>query len=373
MKLNFKKILCMTLCFCFFSSVRIGLCKVETSSPSYFLGDFETGTTLLKQNENERRPIASVTKIMTLLLTFEEIEKGNLSPDEKITASANASKMGGSQIYLKENEEMTLDTLIKSVFVASANDSCVALAEKISGTEESFVEKMNEKARELGLENTFFKNPHGLDEDGHYSCAYDLFVISRELMKYDIQKYTTIWQDTIRNGEFTLTNTNKLIRFYPGATGLKTGSTSKAGYCMSATAKKGNTEFIAVVLGAETSKDRFNDAKALLNYGFSQYKTLTLAKKSEKVGECDVPYGKIGKISVFPKENVSLLIKSGDKSEIKKRIETKEAVAPVKKGEIAGTLYFEKDGKEIKKVELVYGEDLEKKSWLDTVRDFIVS
>lgn len=372
MKFNFKKILCLLMCFFVFSPLKT-FCLEEISSPSYFLGDFGTGTAILSKNENERRPIASVTKIMTLLLTFEEIEKGNLTLEEKIVASANASKMGGSQIYLKENEEMTLDTLIKSVFVASANDSCVAIAEKISGSEESFAEKMNEKARELGLKNTSFKNPHGLDEAGHYSSAYDLFVISRALMKYDIQKYTTIWQDTVRNGEFILTNTNKLIRFYPGATGLKTGSTSKAGYCMSATAKKGNTELIAVVLGAETPKNRFNDAKALLNYGFSQYKTLTLAKKEEKAGECDVPYGKKDKISVFPKEDVRMLIKSGDKGEVKKRIEMKEAVLPIKKGENAGTMYFEKDGKEVKKVELVYGEDLEKKRWLDTVRDFIVS
>lgn len=372
MKINFKKILFLFVCFfCIFPSNVFG--NVEVTAPSYILGDFGTGEIFSKQNENERRPIASVTKIMTLLLTFEEIEKGNLNLNEKIIASANASKMGGSQIFLKENEEMTLDTLIKSIFVASANDSCVAVAERISGSEENFVKKMNEKAKELGLKNTLFKNPHGLDEEDHYSSAYDLFVISRELMKYDIQKYTTIWQDTIRNGEFTLTNTNKLIRFFPGATGLKTGSTSKAGFCMSATAKKGNMELIAVILGAKTSKDRFNDAKSLLNYGFSEYKILTLAKKDEKVGENRVFYGKNDIIGIYPKEDVNLLIKSGDKEEIKKRIETNEATAPIKKGEKAGIMYFEKNGKKIKQVELVFGENIDKKSYFDIVKDFVLS
>lgn len=372
MKCEFKRILCffvfvMMFCQC------IVFANVETVSPSYILADKETKTVLLKKNENERRPIASVTKIMTLLITFEEVEKGNLKLEETIVASADASKMGGSQIYLKENEEMTLENLIKSMFVASANDACVAVAERIGGSQEAFVERMNEKAEELGLKNTFFKNPHGLDEDGHYSSAYDLFVISCELMKYDIQKYTTIWQDTVRNGEFTLTNTNKLIRFYPGATGLKTGSTSKAGYCMSATAKKGNTELIAVVLGAKTSKDRFNDAKALLNYGFSNYKNLSLAKENEVVEEVDVGYGKNDKSKICTKNNVNILVKTNDKEKIEKRIEIGEFVAPIKKGKSAGMMYFTKNGKEVGKVELVFYEDNEKKSYFETVKAFILS
>lgn len=372
MNVNFKKILCSFLCFVIFGTT-VCYCQIETNSPSYLLMDKSTGTVLLKKNENDRRPMASVTKIMTMLLTFEEIEKGNLHLDDKIITSANASGMGGSQIYLKENEEMSLETLIKSVFVSSANDACVAIAEKISGTVDGFVNKMNERAKELGLKNTAFKNPHGLDDDGHYSSAYDLAVISRELMKYDIRKYTTIWQDTIRNGEFTLTNTNKLIRFYPDATGLKTGSTSKAGYCMSATAQKGNMELIAVVLGADTSKNRFNDARSLLDYGFSNYKILSLIKKETKIDDCDVTYGEEEKISVYPKENVDWLIKSNDKSQIKTQVETDTLSAPVKKGQKAGTMRFLKDGKEIACVELECARDIEKKSYFDVVRDFVIS
>lgn len=372
MNVNLKKIVCSFLCFIILGTT-VAFCQVETHSPSYILMDKSTGSVLLKKNENETLPMASVTKIMTMLLTFEEIEKGNLSLEDKIIASANASSMGGSQIYLKENEEMSLETLIKSIFVASANDACVAIAEKIGGTVDGFVNRMNERAKELGLKNTSFKNPHGLDDDGHYSSAHDLAVISRELMKYDIRKYTTIWQDTIRNGEFTLTNTNKLIRFYPDATGLKTGSTSKAGYCMSATAQKGNMELIAVVLGADTSKNRFNDAKALLDYGFSNYKILSLVKKETKIGDCDITYGKEEKVSVYPKENVDWLIKANDKSQIKTEIQTDKLSAPVKKGQKAGMMYFFKDGKEIARMELVCERNVEKKNYFDIVRDFMVS
>lgn len=375
MNFLFKKIISSICAVIFiFSFCVTAFCNVETESPSYILMDEKTGEILLKKDENAKRPIASVTKIMTMLITFEEIEKGNISLSDKITASGNAAGMGGSQVYLKENEEMTLDELIKTVFVSSANDSCVAIAERLCGNTESFVMKMNEKAKSLGLKNTSFKNPHGLDEEGHFSSCYDLAVISRELMKYDIEKYTTIWQDTIRDGTFTLSNTNKLIRFYPGATGLKTGSTSKAGYCMSATAKKGNMELIAVVLGAETSKGRFNDAKALLEYGFSNYKLLSLSDKTKKAGECEVIYGKKTNVSVYPAEDKIKLIKSSDNSQIKTDIILEENIkAPVKKGQKLGKMRFLADGKEIDSVDLICGEDIAKKTYFDIVKEFLLS
>ena len=372
-----KSFIAFSICFIvtlFSSFIPSVNANVELSSPSYVLMDKKTGEVLLKNNENERRAIASVTKIMTMLLTFEEIEKGNISLSDKISASENATKMGGSQIYLKEHEEMTLETLIKSVFVASANDSCVAIAEHLCGNEESFVVRMNERAKELGLKNSSFKNPHGLDEDGHYSSAYDLAVISRELMKYDIQKYTTIWQDTIRNGEFTLSNTNKLIRFYPGATGLKTGSTSKAKNCISATAKKGDFELIAIILGAPSSKDRFNDAKALLNYGFSNYKLLSLASSDKKIADCEIEYSNIPSIPLFPENDLDCLIKSNDNSEIKTEISAPKSLkSPVKKGDKIGEVRFLKKGEEVGKTSLVAGEDAHRKTYFDIVKEFMLS
>ncbi len=372
--MNFQKkiISCVFLCVFMMLLSSHAFANAELSSPSYILMDEKTGAVLLKKNENEKRAIASVTKIMTMLLTFEDIEKGNVSLSDTVTASENATKMGGSQVYLKENEEMTLETMIKTVFVASANDSCVAIAEKLSGNVGSFVARMNERAAELGLKNSSFKNPHGLDEDGHYSSAYDLAVISRELMKHDVKKYTTIWQDTIRDGAFTLSNTNKLIRFYPGATGLKTGSTSKAGNCISATAKKGNLELIAVVLGAETSKERFNDAKALLEYGFSNYKMLSLAQSDKKAAECNVEYSNNETVPVFPEKDIDHLIKANDNSTIKTQITLEENLkAPVKKGQVLGKMSFIKDGKEIDSVNLISGEDAEKKTYFDIVREFM--
>ena len=354
--------------FIFGFSVRA---EVPTASPSYLLMDSMTGTVLLEKDADTHRPMASVTKIMTALLIMEELEKGNLSLDEKLYASANACGMGGSQIFLKENEEMDVDTLLKTVFVASANDSCVVFAERIGGSVEGFVDMMNKRAQELGLKNTHFDNPHGLDSETHYSSARDLAIISRELMKHDIKKYTTIWQDTIRDGAFTLSNTNKLIRFYPDATGLKTGSTGKAGFCMSATAKRNGLELIAVTLGASTSKERFNDAKALLEYGFSKYKILTLANETDIMGEINVGYGKKPAVSVMPKENKQLLISSGDNYEIETKTELYKLKAPIKKGDIAGKAVFLKDGNEIESVELVCSEDVDKKSYIDTVNDFL--
>lgn len=374
--MNFKKFLCCFLIFSVFFSfsvltVSAENAELEITSPSYLLMESETGTVMLEKDADAKRPMASVTKIMTALLTFEEIEKGNLSPEEKLYASAKACGMGGSQIFLKENEEMDVDTLLKTLFVASANDSCVVLAERVGGSVEHFVNMMNQKAAELGLQNTHFDNPHGLDSETHYSSARDLAIISKALLKYDIRKYTTIWQDSIRDGAFILSNTNKLIRFYPNATGLKTGSTGKAGFCISATAEKNNMELIAVTLGASTSKERFNDAKALLDYGFSKYKMLVLSDANNIFGTAEVAYGEENKADIFCRESKRLLVSSGDNGELETKTDIYKLTAPVKKGQIAGKIFFFKNGEEINNVELICAKDINKKSYFDTLKDFI--
>ena len=246
---------------------------VEVSAPSAVLMEKETGTVLFAKNEHEKLEPASVTKIMTLLLTMEAIDGGTLRYEDTVTASPHACSMGGSQIWLKEGERLTVDEMLKAVCVVSANDCAVALAEHLAGSEEAFVERMNRRAAELGMNDTTFKNACGLPVEGHVTSAYDIALMSRELMLHhpDIRTYTTVWMDTLRDGASSLVNTNKLVRFYDGTTGLKTGSTSAAGYCISATAEREGMELIAVILKGKTSPERFADAQTLLNYGFATY------------------------------------------------------------------------------------------------------
>lgn len=243
---------------------------VEVSAPSALLMEKETGTVLFAKNEHEKLEPASVTKIMTLLLTMEAIDGGTLRYEDTVTASPHACSMGGSQIWLKEGERLTVDEMLKAVCVVSANDCAVALAEHLAGSEEAFVERMNRRAAELGMNDTTFKNACGLPVEGHVTSAYDIALMSRELMLHhpDIRTYTTVWMDTLRDGASSLVNTNKLVRFYDGTTGLKTGSTSAAGYCISATAERDGMELIAVIMKDATSAQRFEDAKTLLSYGF---------------------------------------------------------------------------------------------------------
>jgi D-alanyl-D-alanine carboxypeptidase (penicillin-binding protein 5/6) len=334
--------------------------------------DSKTGTVLLAKNENEKRPLASVTKIMTMTIIMDELASGNLKLTDKVTTSENAAKMGGSQVFLKVNEQMDVETLIKCIFVASANDASYAMAEQIAGSAEAFVERMNKKAQELGLVNTQFKNPHGLDEDGHYSSAADIAVISRALIKHSIVKnYTSIWQEKIRNGAFELSNTNKLIRFYEGATGLKTGSTSKAGFCISATAKRKNLELIAVTLGASTSNNRFSDAKALLDYGFANYKNVTLTTKADEISKVDIIYGKTTNIGVYPSADLDYLAKADDKSKIETVITTTPKKAPINTGDILGKISFTKDGKVISETDLIATSSVKKKTYFDVINDFL--
>lgn len=298
---------------------------LSVNSKSAVLMEASTGKIIFAKNENEKLPPASITKIMTMLLVIEAIEDKRLSFYDNVTASEHSASMGGSQIWLEVGEKMSVHDLLKAVAVGSANDASVALAEHLAGSEEAFVTQMNSKAKELGMTNTNFSNACGLDDDNLYTTAKDIAIMSKELISHDlIKQYTTIWMDTVRNETVQLVNTNKLVRFYKGATGLKTGTTSKAGCCLSATAKRGEMELIAVIMGAENSKERFSEAKKLLDYGFSGYciynplKNLKIKKKLPiKNGQSDfveLDYDKIGNklISIADKNNISISVNYKD-------------------------------------------------------------
>ena len=316
---------------------------LSVAGKSALLMDAATGTVLFESNSHEKLAPASVTKVMTLLLIMEAIDSGKISWNDTVTASAEAAAKGGSQIFLKEGETMSVEDMVKSIAVSSANDCACAMAEHIAGSEAAFVELMNQKAKELGMNDTNFVNCTGLDDEpeaeNHKTSAYDIALMSRELIvKHpDIEKYTTIWMDTVRNGTFGLSNTNKLIRFYSGATGLKTGFTSGAGYCLSATAKRDGMELIAVVMGCETSKERLAACKTLLDFGFANYALVT----PELSGSNPVPVklGTENQVNAVPGENPQLLISKGQKDMVTTQVTLEEGVtAPVSQGERLGTL-----------------------------------
>lgn len=316
---------------------------LSVAGKSALLMDAATGTVLFESNSHEKLAPASVTKVMTLLLIMEAIDSGKISWKDTVTASAEAAAKGGSQIFLKEGETMPVEDMVKSIAVSSANDCACAMAEHIAGSEAAFVELMNQKAKELGMKDTNFVNCTGLDDEpeaeNHKTSAYDIALMSRELIvKHpDIEKYTTIWMDTVRNGTFGLSNTNKLIRFYSGATGLKTGFTSGAGYCLSATAKREGMELIAVVMGCETSKERLAACKTLLDFGFANYALVT----PELSGSNPVPVklGTQAQVNAVPGENPQLLISKGQKDMITTQVTLEEGVtAPVSQGQRMGTL-----------------------------------
>lgn len=321
--------------------VRAMAVDIPITSQAALLMEKETGEILFAQNEHEKLEPASVTKIMTLLLTMEAIDAGKLHYDDIVTASANAASMGGSQVFLKEGEQMTVEDLLKAVCVASGNDACVALAEHIAGVTELFVEQMNNRAKELGMNDTHFVNCNGLTAEGHVTSAYDIALMSRELLLHhdDIHRFTTIWMDSIRGGEFQLANTNKLIRFYDGATGLKTGYTSSAGYCISATAEKDGMELIAVIMKGETADSRNTDAKALLNYGFSTY-ALVDVKPDESFAPIPVALGAANTVQPQLSEQGShLLLPKNQVGELQQSVIVAESLtAPVEKGQKLGEL-----------------------------------
>ena len=349
MKKLLKSIVCFLLSFAIFAAFASSAyaeneLPVEIKAKAAVLMDASTGKVLLKYNENEKLSPASVTKIMPLLLIVEAIDSGKIKLSDVVTVSANAASQGGSQIWLKEGEQMTVDDLLKATAVYSANDACTALGEYVCGSEDAFVAALNQRAAELGMKNTNFENCTGLDDTtvNHLTTAYDVAVMSRELLKHEmIINYTTIWMDSVRGGETELVNTNKLVRFFEGTTGLKTGTTSKAGCCVSASAMRNGTHLIAVVLGSENSSDRFETAKAMLNWGFSNYTTVTPVIDPSLIPSVAVIGGVEESIMpVIPKPE-AVLVAKGKEGEIKQSIDLAVNVAaPVEKGQVLGTVTF---------------------------------
>ena len=370
-----KKIAVITLVFVLMTSVKssaFAISEIKTKAETVnvsnvlnpdcqavYLFEATTGACLYAKNQDSAQSIASVTKVMTLLLFAEALERGEFDLSDKVRVSAYAASMGGSQVFLKEGEEITVEELLKSAIIASANDASVAIAELVSGSEKVFVEAMNKRAKELSMENTRFENVTGLDDTTveHYSTARDVAIMSSELIKHDIVlKYSSIWQDSIRNGEFTLTNTNRLVRYYDGCTGLKTGSTDKAGYCISATAKRGNMSLIAVVLGAETRDKRNEIARELLDFGFASY---AIYHAEEKIIENIPVYSaKVESVPLYSRDFSCLVDRSRISSvEIKYDI-PEHLTAPLTAGEVVGAMEYYLDGELIGRSDLFIKEEV---------------
>ena len=370
-----KKVLTFLCAFLIVVGFRMPIKAEELSvpAPSYVLMEERSGRVLLEENAHAALPPASVTKVMTMLLTMEAIDRGEIAYDTVVIASERAKSMGGSTIFLDAGEEMTVEDLLKGIAVASGKDAAVAMAEHLAGSEEAFVERMNARAGELGMNDTHFVNCNGLDADGHVSSAYDIALMSRELLAHsDILRFTTIWMDSLREGAFTLSNTNKLIRFYEGANGLKTGSTSLAGCCISATAQRDGMQLIAVVMNADSSNERFQAARALLDYGFSHY-----AVYEEAPGSWDIPVEKGVKPTVLAKEErpVHLLLTKEEKGKVT-AVPTYEPIlhAPVTKGTKVGEVRYMGDDKEMETVPILLEEEVEKisvvRAFFDLIRQY---
>lgn len=345
------------------------------NAKSAILMEESTGNILYESNPDERLPIASVTKVMTMLLIMEAVDSGKISLDDMVTVSENAMSYGGSTMFLETGEQLTVNDMLKGIAVASANDGCVAMAEHLAGSESAFVDMMNEKAKKLGMENTHFMNTNGLDEDDHYSSARDVAIMSRELMKHEtIFNYTSIWMDTLRGGKFQLANTNKLIRFYDGANGLKTGSTSKALCCLSAAAKRNDMQLIAVVLGAPTSAERFASAKSLLDYGFANYAVNTQITAGDEVQKIAVEKGVDKEVDVVAGDSCSTLVKKGQEDNITKEIKIDETItAPIEAGQKIGTMTISRDGEVIADIDLNASSAVEKKGIGLIIKDFFAT
>ena len=359
-----KRLTALALALLCLLPMRAYAASAEITAPSAILMEKSTGQILYEQDARTRYEPASVTKVMTLLLVMEAVDSGSLGWDDMVTASPHAISMGGSQIWLKENEQLTVRDMVKAVAVVSANDCAVALAEHVAGSEAAFVERMNQRAAQLGMENTTFKNCTGLPAEGHLTCAYDIALMSRELILNhpSIREFTTIWMDTLRDGTFQLSNTNKLIFYYQGATGLKTGFTDSALYCLSATAERDGMELIAVVMHAPTSNDRFDSAKALLSYGFANY-AITPVYPDQAVPPVPVLLGERDTVQPVTARECSILLEKNKTGAVTTQLELAESVeAPVEQGQKLGELRVLVDGEQVDAIDLVAAEGVERLS-----------
>ncbi len=381
-----RKIYCAFLCICFLcitevchatyltiptwaedsiveTSGEVGENFLDLSCESAILISQDTGEVLYEHNAHEKLRPASVTKVMTILLIMEEIDSGRLSYSDKISCSEKASSMGGSQIWLDTREELTVDEMLKAICVVSANDCTVAMAEHIAGSEEMFVNRMNERAKELGMNDTTFKNCHGIDEDGHETSSYDIALMSRELLRKhpSITKYTTIWMDSLRDGKSELVNTNKLIRNYQGATGLKTGSTSLALFNLSASATRDDLSLIAVIMRAPSTKERFSCARKLLDYGFSTFKYKKFAEKDVEVMNVPINKGVVSEASVKYADTSGKIMNKKSEGNVEQEIIINDNVsAPIEAGQVLGKVEFKVDGEAVASVDLVAESDVAK-------------
>lgn len=358
-----KKFVVLVLCFLFCTL------NVFAEGTSSILMEYSTGEILMDENSLEKRPPASMTKIMTLLIIMERIDSGKIKLTDEVTISENASNMGGSQVYLQPNEVIKVDDLIKSICIASANDSAVAMAEFVAGSEEKFVKLMNEKAKELNLKNTNFENVHGLDSENHFSCPYDMAIMARELIKHEkILDYSSIYEEYLKKNDGSsiwMVNTNKLIRYYNGLDGLKTGFTTTAGYCLTATAKRNNMRLISVVMGYDTSENRSKKTIELMDYGFNNYKLSTIYNKDIELGQIKVKNGKKDYVDLKLLSDVVDLNEIDNESKYDHKINLKEIEAPVNVGDIVGKLDLYKDGKKINSFDITVKESIKKANMWD--------
>lgn len=350
----------------FAEEVKINLAQEASSA---ILMERDTGTILFEKNSNEKLPPASMTKIMTLLLIMEALDQEKIALTDKVRTSERAASMGGSQIFLEVGEEMTVEEMLKGIAIASGNDASVAMAEYLAGSEENFIAMMNDKAKQLGLSNSNFINSNGLPAENHYTTAYDMAVISKELLKYEeVLAYTSLYEDYLRQNtdkKFWLVNTNKLVKFYPGVDGLKTGYTREAKYCLTASAKKNDMRVIAVIMGAQTPKDRNRQVTEMLDYAFSQYATHKLYDRGQVITQSKVNKGQQSTVDVITNESVSLLTKKGENIDdvVEKVNLDKSLKVPLKKGDQIGVLSLEKEGTVLQEVPLVASEDIGVASW----------
>ena len=367
-----KKLLCFFLsAFILLPAFSAAAAAPETVSPSVLLMEKESGKILYEKDSHKKLPPASVTKVMTLLLVMEAIESEKIKLDDKVSVSEHAASMGGSQVFLAAGEEMSVNDLLKATTIASGNDSAVALAEFISGSESGFVEMMNARAKELGMNDTSFKNCTGLDADGHVTSAHDIAIMSRELIKHEkIKEYSTTWMDSLRNGAFTLANTNKLIRSYQGITGLKTGSTSTAKFCLSATAKRNGMELIATIMAAPSSKERFSDASKLLDFGFANYGIYNPEDKAD-LKEIPVILGKAESVPICFSSSPATLVEKSKIGNLEAKLELPENIsAPVEKGQTVGYLKILSGEEVVSEVSIIASEGVERLDFIGIFRLF---